>query len=127
MADYEPFYAGGANTWTATVGATAVVGGQLLTTGAADNTVIPATTIAQVVVGVAAHDAGIGMRVTVWPLRGVVHELVADAAIALGAVLGPPATTAGRVLTFATPTPQGFVGIALMAAAGAASKLRVAC
>jgi hypothetical protein len=111
MADYSPPYANGAQPFTSTASA-AVTGGTVVessTTGAC-----AATGAASKVLGVAAHDAPSGGRVSIWPLPGVVHEvtntagntvgdnivsaaggLVAQGALALGTALGTAVATAG--------------------------------
>lgn len=126
MADYTPFYDGGCDPWTATTSA-AVVGGQVLAVSGS-GTVAPAVTgTGAVAVGVAANDAASGAKVSVWPLEGCIHELVATAALTQGtgvivdAVAGQVATA-----TIATAAAAGtLIGTALTTAAGSPLKLRV--
>jgi hypothetical protein len=119
MADYSPIFTGGGQPFTQTTSA-AVTGGQLLKVSG-DGTVAPSTAITDETVGLAAHDAASGTRVTVLGLQGYVHELVASAAVTAGAVV-EPSTTAGQVKLRTTGT---RVGVALTTAAGSPLKLRV--
>ena len=82
MPDYQPVNAADMLPFTKTAGA-AITGGTLVTiTG--DNAVSPSTA-GDRSVGVAAHDAASGGRVTVWPLPGVIHEIAPQGAVALTA------------------------------------------
>lgn len=128
MADYVPIFEPGDDV-TQTVGATAVVGGNLVEISAA-NTVIPTTGIVSDWLGVATTDAAIGAKVGI--TSGGVQELTAAAAIAVGDLVVPAAS--GRVSPLAavtTPTPadvtntRAIVGIALTAAAGAGNTCHV--
>lgn len=116
MADYTPVYTGGAEPFTSTTSA-AVTGGTIaIVTGAA--TVGPGTAAATVVVGVFAHDAASGAKVSVWPLANCIHEVVcANGITAAGGVQAgatgqvDPATTsiaaasaAGTLIGIATTT-----------------------
>ncbi len=71
MGDYSPVRSNGAVPFTSQASAT-ITGGQLVT-ASGDNTVAPSTT-GDHSVGVAAHDAASGQKVTVWPISGVLHE-----------------------------------------------------
>jgi hypothetical protein len=73
VADYSPVYAAGQKPWTSTTSA-AVTGGTLAAESGA-GTVATAGAASAIVVGVFAHDAASGAKVTVWPLEGVVHEI----------------------------------------------------
>lgn len=92
MGDYTPVYQPGATrTYTASA---AVTGGQVVEiTGA--GTVGPSAAGSAKVVGVAAHDAGIGARVTVHGLAGQEHEVTASGAITAGDLV--EAAAAGQV------------------------------
>lgn len=120
MADYIPIFAPGDNV-TFTVGATAVVAGNLVALSAA-NTVIPTTASTAAWMGVATTDGAIGAKVGV--TSGGVQELVASAAIAVGANVIPAA--AGKVATIGAETiyPR-VVGVAVTAAAADGDKIRV--
>lgn len=120
MADYVPVFAPGKDI-TLTVGATAVVGGNLVALSAA-NTVIPTAASTAAWVGVATTDAAVGARVGV--TSGGVQELVAAGAIAVGANVIPAA--AGKVATIGAETvyPR-VVGVAMTAAAADGDKIRV--
>lgn len=107
MADYTPIYSGGVNPFTATTSA-AVTGGQVLVVSGA-STVGPAGAGSLVAVGVAAHDAASGARVTVWPLNNCIHEITTTGTV----------TALDGVITAAT----GTVGTAAIATAAAAGTL----
>jgi hypothetical protein len=120
MADYVSIFKPGEEI-TQTVGATAVVGGNLVMLSAA-NTVIPTTGATAAWLGVAATDAPIGGRVGV--ISGGVQELVASAAIAITDVL--IAAAAGRVAPLGAGVNYAqVVGIPLTTAANAGDKIRV--
>lgn len=102
MADYSPVWSGGAVPFPATTSAT-VTGGQVLeVTGT--GTVGPATAATVKPVGIAAHDAASGARVTVWPLNNVVHEITVVAAATVTAADGVITGTAGTVNTAVVAT-----------------------
>jgi hypothetical protein len=125
MADYSPIFSGGNVPFTTTTSG-AVTGGNVLVWSGA-STVAAAGADSAAVAGVAAHDAASGAKVTVWPIDGVTHELVATAAIAAGAGIVTDAT-AGQVKTavLATAAAAGtLIGIAVAAAAGSPLKVRV--
>jgi hypothetical protein len=126
VSDYSPVYTGGVRPFTATTSA-AVTGGQVLVWSGA-NTVAASGAVSAVVAGVAAHDAASGARVSVWPLEGCIHELVAAAAITAGAGVTTDAAGAGQVATatIATAAAAGtLIGTAVTTAAGSPLKLRV--
>jgi len=124
MSDYSPPYADGLAPFSATTSA-AVTGGTLAettTTGA----VATAGANSIKVVGVFAHDAPSGGRVSIWPLTGVVHEIASTAGSTVGDCI--VAAAAGLLATAATSTATacaaGFdLGIALTTA-GAGLKVR---
>jgi hypothetical protein len=125
VADYAPVYAAGVLPFTSTTSG-AVVGGNVLV-WSGSGTVAAAGADSIVVAGVAAHDAASGAKVTVWPMDGVVHELVATAAITAGAGVVTDAV-AGQVktATIATAAAAGsLIGTAATTAAGSPLKLRV--
>lgn len=123
MADYSPVYANGIEPYTSTAVGT-ITGGTLLevaTTGAVQTAGAASIKFC----GVAAHDAVAGQRVTVWPLPGVVHEIVHTAGgtvadIIVAAASGQLATnnTAGAAAAAGT-----LIGIALTTAS-AGAKMR---
>ncbi|MGH3658195.1 MAG: hypothetical protein ACRDUA_16190, partial [Micromonosporaceae bacterium] len=84
MADYLPVF-GGVPPFTSTASA-AVTGGTLVEATTTGN-VGPAGAASTKVVGVAAHDAGTGVAVSVWPIHGNVHEVTHTAGGAVGDVL----------------------------------------
>lgn len=122
MADYTPVYTNGLEPFTATASA-AVTGGTLLeatTTGA----VATAGANSVKVVGVAAHDAPSGSRVSVWPLPGVVHEIVHTAGGTVGDTIASTATGTAATAVAGTAAAAGYdLGIALTTAA-ALAKIR---
>lgn len=122
MADYTPVYSGGVEPFTATTSA-AVTGGRVLEVSG-NGTVAQAGAASVVAIGVAAHDAASGGRVTVWPLANVVHELSAPAAITAAAGIVTAAN--GEVATAAVATAAAagtLIGIA--ATTAASNKVRV--
>lgn len=115
MADYTPVFSGGVAPVTFTTSAT-VTGGQVLA-ASATGTVAPAGAASAVVVGVAAHDAASGAKVTVWPLTNVVHELVATGTIT--ALDGVSSAASGGIQTIVVATGAAagsLIGIALTTA-----------
>lgn len=97
---------------TMTVGATAVLGGQLVKLSG-NRTVIPTAAVTDRPVGVALHDAAIGAKVTI-ATEGV-FPLKAAGAVAAGDTLTPGAV-AGTVSTdITTIDAMCLVGIALEA------------
>jgi hypothetical protein len=122
MADYTPVYADGVAPFT--VGASAAItGGQLVETTTTGN-VGPAGALSLKVVGVAAHDAPSGGRVSVWPLSSVVHEVVHTAGGAVGDCIVAAASGAAGTATQATAAAAGYdLGTALTTA-GAGLKIR---
>jgi hypothetical protein len=121
MSDYTPVTSDQA-AFSATVGATAVTGGQLVEYGATDLTVIPALGVKRPL-GVAAHDAPVGGRVTVYVVPGMIHETLVKSGVTipLGAPV-VPGTTAGtldfNVTSLAAAAASGLLlGIALKASA----------
>jgi hypothetical protein len=127
MGDYAPIYPGGAQPFTQTTSA-AVTGGRVLA-ASGNGTVAHAGAASTVVVGVAAHDAASGAKVSVWPLEGVVHEL--EAAGAITAAGGVQTAANGQVDPVTTSIAAGsaagtLIGTALTTAAGSPTlKLRV--
>jgi hypothetical protein len=122
MADYTPVYADGVRPFTKTASA-AVTGGQLVEVTTAGS-VGPAGAASVKCIGVAAHDAAIGARVTVWPLPGVEHEVVHTAGGAVGDTITPAAAGAAASTAAATAAAAGTdIGIATSTAT-AGNKIR---
>ncbi len=111
MSDYLPKFNPGAQV-PLTVGATPVVGGRLVEVSTA-NAIVPAGADSAKVLGVAAQDAAVGDRVTVFARSGGVQRLTASGAIAVGARVISAA--AGKIATIGAGT--NAIGIALEAAA----------
>lgn len=115
MADYSPIYSRGQLPFTATTSAT-VTGGQFVSVSG-NGTVGPSAADSPSVVGVAAHDAASGALVTVHPLVGVIHEMVAGTGgITAGATVKVGATS-NAVLPIGAGTYDLRVGVALTTAA----------
>jgi hypothetical protein len=126
VADYSPVYTGGVKPFSTTTSA-AVVGGNVVVWSGA-GTVAASASISTIVAGVAAHDAASGAKITVWPIVGCIHELVAAAAITAGAGITADAAGSGQVATatIATAAAAGtLIGTAVTTAAGSPLKLRV--
>lgn len=124
MADYTPVYKAGIEPKTYTTSA-AVTGGRVVAVSGT-GTIAHAGADDATVVGVAAHDAGSGERVTVWPLEGVTHELEASGALAADAGVVTDANGQVKTATIATASAAGtLIGVALTTAAGSPLKLRV--
>lgn len=124
MAEYAPIFTGGVVPFTATTSA-AVTAGRVVA-ASATGTVAHAAADSAVALGVAAHDAALGARVTVWPLEGCVHHLEASGAIT--ALAGVVTDAAGQVktATIATAAAAGtLIGTALTTAAGSPLTLQV--
>lgn len=119
MPDYLPYIQGVAPFSDVTASA-AVTGGQLVeVTGV--KTVGPAGAASVKVVGVAAHDAGVGASLTVHPIPGNVHETTTPGGVTAGQVV--IAAAAGTVNPVAAETGLALQGVALNTAA-AAGKVR---
>lgn len=119
MSDYTPVYSGGVKPFTLTASA-AVTGGTLAestTTGAAGT----AGAASVKVIGVFAHDAASGARVSIWPLNNVIHETTSTAGVTVGAVV--IAGAGGTVEPIAAQTGFERFGLALTTG-GAAAKVR---
>lgn len=119
MSDYTPIHSGGAVPFTSQASAT-VVGGTLVAQSGA-LTVATAGAASAVVVGVAAHDAASGAKVTVWPIKNVTHEIASTGTIA--AMDGIQSGAAGVAATdvVATGAAAGrLLGIAETGATGGA-------
>ncbi|MFC7276235.1 capsid cement protein [Paractinoplanes rhizophilus] len=124
MSDYQPVFTGGAKPFTATTSA-AVTGRRVLAVSGS-GTVAHAAADDPTVVGVAAHDAGSGAKVTVWPLDGVIHELEASGAITQDAGVVTDANGQVKSATIATAAAAGtLIGTAATTAAGSPLLLRV--
>lgn len=113
MADYTPIHSGGAIPFTSQASAT-IVGGQVVAVSG-NGTVGPAASASTAAVGVAAHDAASGAKVTVWPLKNVTHEVVAAGAVTAGALL-----KVGAVAGTVAVTPAAFGELIGKATVGAA-------
>lgn len=124
MGDYLPVQTGGVLPTKSTTSAD-VTGGRVVATSGVD-TVAHAGADDATVVGVAAHDALSGTRVTIWPLEGVTHELEASGAIAADAGVVTDVNGTVKTAVVATASAAGtLIGQAITTAAGAPLKLRV--
>lgn len=113
MADYTPVQTANLLPLTSTASA-GIVGGQMVEVSGSGS-VGPAGAGSVKTVGVAAHDAANGGRVTVHPLGGVVHELVAGASITAGQPVKVGAS-ANVALPLAGSAPGAQIGVALTSA-----------
>lgn len=119
MADYTPVFSGGCFPYTMQAAATITGGTFVQTTGA--GTVSPAGAAATNVIGVAAHDAASGAKVTVWPIDGVTHEITSTGTIAVGDGIASGAAGVAATVAVATGAAAGtLLGIATTAATGGA-------
>jgi hypothetical protein len=117
MADYTPVYTGGVVPFSATT--SAVVTGGTLVAVSGSGTVATAGALSALVVGVAAHDAASGARVSVWPIDNCIHEIVTATSVTQGN--GIQAAASGQVdpatTSLATQAAAGtLIGVALTTA-----------
>lgn len=106
MSDYTPVTSD-QSSFTATAGA--IITGGTLVTASADLTVSPSVA-GNRPVGVAAHDAPSGGRVTVYVLPGMIHEVTVEGVLVLAA--------GNTVIAGATGFIKAGAGLATDAAAG---------
>lgn len=121
MADYTPIFTGGAVPFTSQANG-AVTGGTLVSTSGV-GTVATSGAAALIVVGVAAHDAASGAKVTVWPIDGVTHELPVLSAATVTVGDGVVSAAVGTVTTAAIATAAAagtLLGVAETTATGPA-------
>jgi len=119
MADYTPIHSGGAIPKTYTTSG-AVTGGTLVAVSG-NNTVATAGAGSAVVVGVAAHDAASGAKLTVWPLRNVTHQIISTGTLAAGDGVQSGASGVAATGVVGTLAAAGtLLGIAENAATGGA-------
>jgi hypothetical protein len=93
VADYTPVYSGGAVPFTKTTSA-AVTGGTIAIASGVSTAGV-GTAAATTVIGVFAHDAASGAKVTIWPLENVEHEIVCANGITAGG--GVQAAATGQI------------------------------
>lgn len=119
MADYTPVFTGGAIPKTMQASG-AITGSQLVAT-AGNGLVATAGAASATVIGVAAHDAASGGKVTVWPLRNVTHEIPSTGTIAAGDGIVSGASGVAATAAVATAAAAGtLLGIAETGATGGA-------
>jgi hypothetical protein len=119
MADYTPVFTGGAYPFTSQASA-AITGGTFVSTSGV-GTVATSGAGSATVIGVAAHDAASGAKVTVWPLDGVTHEVMTAATVTAGdGVITGAAGVAATSAIGAAAAAGTLVGIATTTATGAA-------
>ena len=115
MSDYSPVYAAGVLPFTMTTSG-AVTGGQVLVASGV-STVAAAGAGSVVAVGVAAHDAASGAKVTIWPLNNVIHEIVATGTVtALDGIATAAAGTVATVVIATGAAAGSLIGTALTTA-----------
>jgi hypothetical protein len=117
MADYTPVYTGGVVPFSASTSG-AVTGGTLVAVSGS-GTVATAGALSALVVGVAAHDAASGARVSIWPIDNCIHEIVTATNVTQGN--GIQAAASGQVdpatTSLATQAAAGtLIGVALTTA-----------
>jgi hypothetical protein len=93
VGDYTPVYSGGAVPFTKTTSA-AVTGGTIAIASGVSTAGV-GTAAATTVIGVFAHDAASGAKVTIWPLENVEHEIVCANGITAGG--GVQAAATGQI------------------------------
>lgn len=119
MADYTPVFTGGKVPFTSQASAT-ITGGQLVS-ASGNNTCAPSGLDSANVLGVAAHDAASGAKVTVWPLPGVTHEIASTGTIAAGDGIKAGAAGVAATVVVATGAAAGtLLGVAETGATGGA-------
>jgi hypothetical protein len=105
MTDHLPAYPTGVVPFTATTSGAGTGGRVLAVSG--NGTVTHAAADSAVVVGVAAHDAGSGAQVTIWPIEICIHELEASGAITAAAGVVTDANGQVKTATIATAAAAG--------------------
>jgi hypothetical protein len=119
MADYTPVFSGGCFPYTMQASA-AITGGTFVSTSGS-GTVATSGAGSATVIGVAAHDAASGAKVTVWPLDGVTHEMTSTGTIAVGDGIHTGAAGVAATAVIATAAAAGtLVGVATTGATGGA-------
>jgi len=119
VSDYTPIHSGGAVPFTSQASAT-TTGGQLVSVSG-NLTVAPSGAASATCIGVAAHDAASGAKLTVWPLRNVTHEIVSTGTIAAGDGIASGAAGVAATAVVATAAAAGtLLGIAENGATGGA-------
>lgn len=122
MADYTPVFADGVKPFTSTASAT--ITGGVIVEASSTGAVATAGVGSVKFVGVAAHDAASGAKVTVWPLTGVVHEVTHTAGGSVGDCLTVAANGLLATTAVGTAAAAGSdIGNALTTA-GAGAKMR---
>lgn len=119
MGDYTPVYTSGVKPFVKTASA-AITGGQMVSASGV-NTVAPSGAAVATCIGVAAHDAASGTRVSVWPLVDIEHEIVATGTVTAGGgvqtglagTIDPATTSIGAAAALGT-----LIGIATTTATG---------
>lgn len=123
MADYTPVYVSGIRPFTKTASG-AITGGQVVAASGASS--VATAGVGATAIGVAAHDAASGARVTVWPLANIEHEVTVVAATTVTAGDGVITAAGGTVNTSAVGTAAAagtLIGIATTTAS-APNKVR---
>jgi hypothetical protein len=118
MSDYSPVYSGGTLPFTMTASGAVTGGTPVVAVAASPGVVAAAGATSALCIGVAAHDAASGARVSVWPLANVIHEVAVVAAGTVtagdGVVTGASATVQTAPTSIATQAAAGtLIGIAL--------------
>jgi hypothetical protein len=113
VGDYTPVFTNGSYPFTSQASGTITGGDCVVVSGSGT---VAASGAAGVAVGVAAHDAVTGQKVTVWPLR-CVHETIAGVAGVTAGNRLKVGATAGKLINDASPSVGVTIGDALTTAA----------
>jgi hypothetical protein len=113
VSDYTPVFTNGSIPFTSQASGAITGGDCVIVSG---NGTVAASGAGGIAIGVAAHDATSGQKVTVWPLR-CVHETLAGVAGVTAAARLKVGATAGKLITDAAPAIGVTIGDALTTAA----------
>ncbi len=117
MPDYTPIHSGGAIPFTSQASSD-VTGGRFVAISG-NNTVAPAGAASTTLAGIAAHDALANTKVTVWPLKGVTHQITSTGTIAAGDGIASGAAGVAATVAIATASAAGtLAGRAINGATG---------
>ena len=118
MADYTPVFTGGTFPFTSQASGT-IVGGQVVMVSGNGTVAVATQAGAAKAVGVAAHDAVSGAKVTVHPFPGATHEVTAQGAVTAGDSLRVGSVN-GTVAAIGAGTFGELIGVAVSGAADTA-------
>jgi hypothetical protein len=121
-ADYTPVHSGGAIPFTSQASAAITAATFVAITG--NNTVGPAAATSAIVVGVAGHDAALGAKVTVWPIKNVTHQIPSTGTITAGDGIASGALGVAVTAVIATAAAAGTLLGRAETGASAGSEVR---